>query len=481
MLIISVSCVTSTSIIQRRPPEEKDEESIDSDSDEDFQPRPKRTKQEHGLSAADSATAGSYDAELMHQKYAKHNALITACLEYAAQLGCEEARLLLEYKSVTSIPFFPEGALSAALWSYNPNREAPFITSLECTSTRNFYVAVPGTMDLTASEAQTSRHVAFDAFTFCLPVKSTLYDLYNADREPKNKRMVNLADVLSRIMTFVEPQLKQPMTDNLFQMIKHLELNMPMIINMGAWNSELYKALGVPLDQFENVVKVPHPQNWSSYTGIFNLGTTEAEFRTLDDIMSRWWSVTTGIQRKTTFFHQVYSRHGDGWEELLEEHRRGGIAGGETIRLAFEAAQTGIPTPEQVTIVEAIMAGTETNNERLRLLYQSLKDITATPEERTATIKSFGGNPTYHEIARKLFDMTPHRQLEDKEATRLINDIRRPAAEASYRKKNSGSLVGFHLSGVNGDTKRKIIDEHNLLVAQAFGNADNVDKPTSTT
>ena len=38
----------------RRPPEEKDEESIDSDSDEDFQPRPKRTKQEHGLSAADN-------------------------------------------------------------------------------------------------------------------------------------------------------------------------------------------------------------------------------------------------------------------------------------------------------------------------------------------------------------------------------------------------------------------------------------------
>ena len=166
---------------------------------------------------------------------------------------------------------------------------------------------------------------------------------------------------------------------------------------------------------------------------------------------------------------------------IVEAITAGGEKGGETIRLAFEAAQTGIPTPEQVTIVEAIMAGTETNNERLRLLYQSLKDITATPEERTATIKSFGGNPTYHEIARKLFDMTPHRQLEDKEATRLINDIRRPAAEASYRKKNSGSLVGFHLSGVNGDTKRKIIDEHNLLVAQAFGNADNVDKPTSTT
>ena len=59
MLIISVNCVTSTSIIQRRPPEEKDEESIDSDSDDDFQPRPKRTKQEHGLSAADSATPGT--------------------------------------------------------------------------------------------------------------------------------------------------------------------------------------------------------------------------------------------------------------------------------------------------------------------------------------------------------------------------------------------------------------------------------------
>jgi len=124
-------------------------------------------------------------------------------------------------------------------------------------------------------------------------------------------------------------------------------------------------------------------------------------------------------------------------------------------------------------------AGAEKGNKTRSLLQQAVKVTTATSTERAASVKANGGGAIYDDIAVRLFE-THKRQLGGKEATRLINKLRRPAQVERYKANNKGSLKGFHptSSGVRDETKQRILKLvlHSLLVAQAC--ADNVDKPT---